>query len=129
MLKIQSITSNDVLDSEYKSQFKQYSNKDLYAILQNGEVIAYATFKIDNSIMWLNMIEVIAKGNGLGKDIIAFLFEYYSLDKIKGFVLCEERALRFWNKLGADIYYIDYEGYEIEEIIDAELESPFTYNG
>lgn len=76
--------------------------------------------------MWLDMIEVIDKRRGLGSEIINFFFHYFSLVKIEGFSLCEERAIRFWNRLGADIYYLDYEGYEIEEIVDAGVETPFA---
>lgn len=126
MFSIKPINKNEVANSQY---VKDYNN-DLYSITNNnGDTIAYVTFRIDNNIMWLDMIEVVNKEKGLGREIVNFLSENYSVSQIKGFILCEERALYFWNKLGAEIYYIDVEGYEIEELVDAGLESPFTYNG
>lgn len=125
MLTIKSITKVEIIDSKYVIDY----NDNLYSIDNNGETIAYATFRIDDDVMWLDMIEVIVKGKGLGRMIIDFFFQYFSLNKIKGLILCEKDAYHFWNKIGAEIYYIDVEGYGIDELLESGLESPFVLNG
>lgn len=122
MFTIRQIDKDEIVNSHYVINYKD----NLHAICKNDELVAYATFRIDSNIMWLDMIEAIKKG--FGTEIINFFWEYYSLEKIKGLILCEEKAYRFWDKLGANIYYIAEEGYEIEELIDAGLESPFVLN-
>lgn len=124
MITIKSINKNEVVNSEHVIKYSE----NLYAIESNGKTVAYATFTINNNIMLLDMIEVVEKGKGLGGIIVDFFFGYFSLDKIKGLILCEEGAYNFWKKMGAEIYYIDVEGYEIYELIDSRLESPFVLN-
>ncbi|GAB6431429.1 hypothetical protein bcgnr5372_46350 [Bacillus luti] len=124
MLSIEKLSKDGIENSQYK---KHYDEENLYIIKENGKQIAYISFKMkDATTMWLYMIEVIEKGKGLGKNIIKFLSNHFSLDRIEGFVLCEKRAHLFWESLGADVYYVAKEGYGIDEIIDAELDSPFA---
>ncbi|PLS19428.1 hypothetical protein CVD28_03155 [Bacillus sp. M6-12] len=123
MLSIKPVFMTDIENTEYE----QKSNLDAYMILKSNKPVAYVWFDIKDNTMDLGMIEVIEKGKGLGTEIIYFLFEYFSLEKITGFVLCEERAYRFWDKLGATFYYVEEEGYiDIYELLDAELQSAFT---
>jgi hypothetical protein len=127
MFTLKSVSGSEVADSDYASKYKKYGRKHLYAIMDRDEVVAYAAFKMKmDKVLWLDVIEVIRKESGTGTKIVHFFFQYFSLEKIEGLIMCEERAYRFWERLGAEIYYIDEEGYAIDELIDAELESPFT---
>lgn len=123
MFSIESINEDEIISRQYK---KHYNNNS-HVVKSDSKIVAYVTFTMKNkSVMWLDMIEVIPKEKKLGTKIIKFFFQHFSLEKIEGFILCENRAYRFWNSLGAEIYYIHEEEYEIEELIDAGLESPFT---
>jgi predicted GNAT family acetyltransferase len=123
MLSIEKSSKDGIENSQYK---KHYDEENLYIIKEKGKQLAYISFKMkDDTTMWLYMIEVIEKGKGIGRKVIKYLNKHFSLERIEGFVLCEKRAYLFWESLGSNVYYIAEEGYDIDELIDAELESPF----
>lgn len=121
MLRIEKVDEHNIKNNEYKHE------PHSYVIIENNQHMAYLHFRMkDSQVMWLDMIEVIEKRKGLGTKIIYFLFQHFGLQKIEGFSFCEERAYRFWEQLGAKFYYVEEEGYEIDELLDTGLESPFT---
>lgn len=123
MYRIERAEESDIQNSEYGSKNSTYN---AYSIVEGDKPIAYMWFEVKNSVMHLTLFEVIEKSKGTGTKIIHFLFEHLSLSKIEGFSMCEQRAYRFWERLGAKFYYVEEEGYEIDELLDAEIESPFT---
>lgn len=123
MISIEKFSKDSMIDSQYK---KHYDDDNLYILKENGKKIAYVSFIMkDDATMWLYMIEVIEKGKGIGRNIINYLTKHFSLERIEGFVLCERRSYLFWESLGAKIYYVVEQSYDIDEILDAGIESPF----
>lgn len=121
MYSIKQISFNDIQDTTY--DFSE--RNDTYAISFNNKIIAYTQFKITNNNMYLDLIEVITKRNGHGSNIIKWLINYYDLKEMQGFCLLEERAMNFWKNIGAELYYIDIEGYTIQELLEDGMETPF----
>lgn len=123
MLNIAKQGKDVIADNPYR---EYYNEEHLYVVKEDEKEVAYLSFLInDDNTMYLYMIEVIEKGKGIGRNIIKHLINYYSLESIKGFVLDEKRAYIFWRSLGAEIYYVDVEGYEIEELLEDGLDSSF----
>ena len=61
----------------------------------------------------MEMIEVIEKEQGLGTQIIEFLFQHYQLGVVRGAILHEEsmRPYYFWESIGATIDVDDEDEY------------------
>lgn len=114
--------------NEKQNQNSPYpDDSDSFVMIEGNKPIAYLSFNMKSEkVMWLDLIQVLDKRKGWGTKIVHFLFQHFDLERIEGFSFCEEEAYRFWTTLGAKFYYVEEEGYNIDELLDAGLESPFT---
>lgn len=72
----------------------------------NNNLIAYVSFKnsSDNKF-YIEMIEVIDKGNGWGTMIINEFFNKFNCEKLIGYAMYDDEgdAYSFWERLGAEM--------------------------
>lgn len=102
----------------------QHNDKKIN-VIQEGKVIATAIIEVKESEAYLFNIEVFDKRKGHGRKIIKQLMEHFNLELLKGASSSTFEAYLFWQSLGAEFYFVKEEGFTIEELVDAEIESPF----
>ena len=83
---------------------------------KNNEILGYIWYPVQDSVLYADMLEVVQKGEGIGTNIVRFLFKKFNLICIKGCLLREEgeRSYHFWTSLGAEIE-VKLEDYEPDD--------------
>lgn len=84
-----------------------------HAIYQEGRLVAYLWFVVEDRELDMHMIEVIDKEQGHGTAIVHFLFDHFDIDTMCGYVLHENslRPYYFWMSLGSTMSVEDEDDY------------------
>ncbi|MFW5962675.1 MAG: hypothetical protein ACOCQR_03565 [bacterium] len=113
MFKFIEKRSEDIEKMQYRKP-----EKDGFAVLNDdNEEVAYIWFILKDKTMDIEMLEVIDKGKGIGRKIIEFIFNNFSIDIIEGRSLYEQslRSFYFWESLGAEFAWSP-DGIKYEDI-------------
>lgn len=105
---------------------KEPNSYPLRGIFNNETLVACVEYDEVRDVnqersLYIEMIEVVQKGEGIGTSIVTFLFEHLRLTEVSGEAVLlsddSDRPLRFWENLGAS-----FEAYEDEK---EDVESDF----
>lgn len=84
---------------------------------------------LDEDVVHLDLVEVLAPGNGYGTRIVDELFNVFEVRKIKGQVMydSDQVAYYFWESMGARMFSVSINEDDDEEFREVENVDDFIY--
>lgn len=84
---------------------------------------------LDEDVLHLDLVEVLAPGHGHGTRIVSELFDVFEVGKMKGQVMydSDQVAYYFWESLGARMFTVSINDDDDEEIREVENVDDFIY--
>lgn len=108
---IKKVNEKELINVGNRFEYLSFSGIHNFLIYKDNKIIGFVCGELkENGNLFIDLIEVLNKGCGLGRQVIYELFKQLKLETISGTVLYESnhRPFYFWKSLGADIDFNTY---------------------